>query len=162
MKKLLTCIIGILLINNIFAQQESLPKVYDEKADAMKTIRDAVQQAQRQHKYVCCQVGGNWCPWCLRFAAFVESDSAVHQMMYDHFVYVHVNYSKENQNPEAMRFLGNPGRFGYPVFVIINEKGEPIHIQNSEYLEEGKGYSSKKVVDFLRNWTPEAVMPFKQ
>lgn len=161
MKRIIIFFFSILLINSAFSQEQPLQKIYDEQADAMKTIREAVQQAQQQNKYVCCQVGGNWCPWCLRFAAFVESDSAVHQMMYDHFVYVHVNYSKENKNPEAMRYLGNPARFGFPVFVIINEKGEPIHIQNSAYLEEGKGYNSQKVVDFLRNWTPEAVNTVK-
>lgn len=161
MKRIISSIVCILLITNVFAQQEPLQKIYDEKADAMKALNEAVQQAQQQHKYVFCQVGGNWCPWCLRFAAFVESDSAVHKMMYDNFVYVHVNYSKENKNPEAMRYLGNPARFGFPVFVIIDEQGKPIHIQNSAYLEEGKGYDSKKVVDFMRNWTPEAVNTMK-
>lgn len=60
-----------------------------------------------------------------------------------------------------MKYLGNPARFGFPVFVILNEKGEPIHIQNSAYLEEGKGYSEQKVVEFLNAWTPNAVKTLK-
>lgn len=136
-------------------------KVYNDKADAMKQITTAVEKASAEGKYVLCQVGGNWCPWCLRFAAFAESDTAVHQVIHDNFVYIHVNWSKENKNPEAMKYLGNPARFGFPVFVILDEKGHPIHIQNSAYLEEGKGYSETKVVEFLNAWTPKAVNTLK-
>lgn len=139
----------------------SQEKVYNDKADAMKQITTAVEKASAEGKYVLCQVGGNWCPWCLRFAAFAESDTAVHQVIHDNFVYIHVNWSKENKNPEAMKYLGNPARFGFPVFVILDEKGHPIHIQNSAYLEEGKGYSETKVVEFLNAWTPKAVNTLK-
>lgn len=157
MKKIILLVLMAVLSLPIFAQQ----KIYDDQADAMKQIQTAVQRAQQSGKYVFCQVGGNWCPWCLRFAAFVESDTAVYKAMYDNFVYVHVNWSKENKNPEAMKYLNNPARFGFPVFVILNEKGEPIHIQNSAYLEEGKGYSEQKVVEFLNAWTPQAVNTLK-
>lgn len=132
-------------------------KVYDEKADAVKQINEAVALAQRTDRYVMCQVGGNWCPWCLRFAEFATTDSVVAPLMEKNYVYIHINYSKDNKNLEAMRFLGNPGRFGYPVFVVLNQKGEPIHIQESESLEEGKGYSRKRVEKFLRLWNKESV-----
>lgn len=131
--------------------------LYDEQRDAMAQIKEAVVQAQAEGKYVFCQVGGNWCPWCIRFANFVEQDTAVNRMMQDNYVYIHVNWSKDNKNPEAMRYLGNPARFGFPVFVILNEKGEPLHIQNSAYLEQDKGYSEKAVLEFLQNWTREAI-----
>ena len=61
------------------------------------------------------------------------------------------------QAAALMKRLDNCGRFGYPVFVVLNEKGEPIHIQESESLEEGKGYSRKKVEKFLRLWNKKAV-----
>ena len=56
-----------------------------------------------------------------------------------------------------MKYLGNPARFGFPVFVILNERGEPIHIQNSAYLEKDKGYDPQKVAEFLDAWTRKAV-----
>lgn len=157
MKRLTLIIALALLAFSSYAQE----KIYDEKADAMKQINTAVAQAQQEGKYVLCQVGGNWCPWCLHFAAYAVSDTAVHQVIQDNFVYIHVNWSKDNKNPEAMQRLGNPARFGFPVFVILDEKGNPIHIQNSAYLEEGKGYSEAKVVDFLKAWTPTAVHTLK-
>lgn len=158
MKKAILLAVMTAFLMTAFAQS---PKVYDPAKDAMAQLDSAVAVAAADGRYVLCQVGGNWCPWCLRFAQFAETDTAVHQVIEDHFVYIHLNYSKENKNPEAMRRLRNPGRFGFPVFVILDEKGEPIHIQNSEYLEEGRGYSEKKVVEFLLNWTPEAVRTLK-
>lgn len=52
-----------------------------------------------------------------------------------------------------------PQRFGFPVFVILDSVGKRIHTQNSAYLEEGEGYSKKKVLDFLTNWSPEVLNP---
>ena len=66
--------------------------------------------------------------------------------------------SKDEARDKAMlKRLGNPGRFGYPVFVVLDEKGNVIHIQDSSYLEEGKSYHKDKVLQFFINWTPKAV-----
>jgi len=111
-------------------------------------------------------VGGNWCPWCLRFADFITKDAEINKLIGDNFVYIHVDYSpKEFKNDPArkersekmMKRLGNPGRFGYPVFVVLDEKGKVIHTQDSSFLEEGQGYDKAKVIRFFKNWTPSAV-----
>lgn len=146
-----------MLMGLTYGIQAQAPKVYDEGIDAMEQIQKAVEEARASGRYVMCQVGGNWCPWCLRFAEFAAKDSVIAPLMEENYVYIHVNYSKGNKNLEAMKFLGNPGRFGYPVFVVLNEEGKPIHIQESESLEEGKGYSRKRVEKFLRLWNRKAV-----
>lgn len=158
MKHLISLLVAVAFAMTTMAQA---PKVYDPQRDAMAQIDSAVAAAHQSGRYVLCQVGGNWCPWCLRFAQFADTNQVVHQTISDNFVYIHVNYSKENKNPEAMRRLGNPARFGFPVFVVLDGGGRPIHIQNSAYLEEGKGYSQKLVNDFLLNWTPTAVATLK-
>lgn len=154
-----TLVLAVLLCLNIGVSAQQ--KIYDEKINGMEQVNRAIEKAKSENKYVFCQVGGNWCPWCLRFADFVQKDSAISRVIEKNFVYIHVNYSKANKNPEAMKFLGNPARFGFPVFVIINGEGVPIHIQNSVYLEEGKGYNAKKVLEFFNIWTPEAVNTLK-
>ena len=60
-----------------------------------------------------------------------------------------------------MRLLRNPARFGFPVFVILDNEGNYLHTQNSSYLEEGKGYDVKKVVDFLSKWTKKSLNTLK-
>ena len=60
-------------------------------------------------------------------------------------------------NAEMMKMLGNPARFGYPVFVVLDENGKVIHTQDSALLEEGDSYNKKKVMSFFKLWTPKAV-----
>lgn len=155
MKKIALSLFFVVMVAVSAMAQEK--KYYDESLDAMKQIKAAVVLAQQTDRYVLCQVGGNWCPWCLRFAQFATTDSVIAPLLEKNFVYVHINYSKQNKNLEAMKFLGNPGRFGYPAFVVLDQKGQPIHIQESESLEEGKGYSRKRVERFLQLWTKQAV-----
>lgn len=146
------------------AQQQSQRDVklpYNEQEDAVMQIDMALEEANASQRYVLAQVGGNWCPWCVRFAQFADTNAEVHALIEKNFVFIHVNYSKGNKNLEAMKRLGNPGRFGYPVFVILNRDGEVLHIQNSAYLEEGKGYSEKKVLECFANWTEEAIETIK-
>ncbi len=142
-------------------KHKDLPKIYDEKADAMSQIDQALDEARESGRFVICQVGGNWCPWCLRFAKFITEDEEIANVVKENFVYIHVNTSKANKNEEALRRLGNPGRFGYPVFVILDDEGRVMHIQNSSYLEEGNSYNHKKVLEFFLNWTRKAIEELK-
>lgn len=140
-----------------FAQNE-LKKVYNEDINPLTQIDEAVAKAAGNGKYVVCQVGGNWCIWCLRFADFISKDSDIDGLIKENFEYIHVNYNpRQKSSPELMQRLNNCGRFGYPVFVVLDEKGRVIHIQDSSFLEEGKGYDKDKVLRFFKAWTPSAV-----
>ena len=163
MKKFLTLTLMLALLPFLAGAQEGVKKVYDGTLNQMEQIDKAVKQAKADGKFVVCQVGGNWCPWCLRFADFITKDAEIHKLVSDNFVYIHVDYSpKEFKNDPArkersekmMKRLGNPGRFGYPVFVVLDEKGKVIHTQDSSFLEEGQGYDKEKVLRFFKNWTP--------
>ena len=166
MKRLLALAGLMLLLPFLAGAQEGLKKVYDETLDQNVQIDQALKQARAEGKFVVCQVGGNWCPWCLRFADFITKDADISQLISQNFVYAHVDYSPRSfkDNPEKkqraekmMKRLGNPGRFGYPVFVVLDAKGNILHIQDSSFLEEGQGYNKEKVVRFFKNWTPQAV-----
>jgi len=136
-----------------------LPKVYNEEIDPLAQIDDAVKKAQQTKHHVICQVGGNWCIWCLRFADFIQKDSTIAQTIKENFEYIHVNYPRKGAAENLMKRLHNPGRFGYPVFVVLDEKGEVLHLQDSSFLEQGQGYDAEKVLRFLNGWTPKAVHP---
>ena len=131
----------------------------------MEQIDKAVVKAKSTDKNVICQLGGNWCRWCLMFADYVTKDSEISKFIDDNFVYIHVNYNpreradqaKSQKNAQLLKRLNNPGRFGYPVFVILNPEGKVIHIQDSSFLEQDNSYNKEKVMRFLRNWTPSAV-----
>ena len=166
MKKLIVFALLAAFLPMMAGAQDGLKKVYDEELDQLKQIDQALVAAKAEGKFVICQVGGNWCPWCLKFADFVTKDAEISKMIADNFVFIHVNYNprgfkgdeaKEKRAARMMERLGNPGRFGYPVFVVLDSKGKVIHTQDSSFLEEGKGYSREKVLRFFKNWTPAAV-----
>ena len=141
-------------------EQAALPKVYNEQINPLEQIDQAVAQAQAEGKFVICQVGGNWCPWCLRFADFITNDSTISSIIEQNFVYIHVNYHPRKAtewSAAMMKRLNNPARFNFPVFVVLDEQGNVLHIQDSSFLEEGTGYNKEKVLRFFQNWTPTAV-----
>lgn len=142
-------------------EQQALPKVYDETINPIEQIEMALEDARTTGRKVICQVGGNWCPWCLRFANFITTDPEINEVIEKNYVYIHINTSKENKNKEALERLGNPGRFGYPVLVILDHEGRVMHIQNSSYLEQDKSYDRKKVLEFFLNWTEDAINKIK-
>lgn len=142
----------------VSAQQEK-KKLYNPDADAGLAIATAVQKAKAERKHVFLQIGGNWCMWCLRFNELINSNDTLRNYMQKNYEIVHVNYSKENKNEQVLASLGYPQRFGFPVFVILDNKGNRIHTQNSAYLEEGKGHGPQKVLEFLKNWSPQALDP---
>lgn len=160
MKRILT--IALIAFAAVTAHaQSNMKKVYDETADPMEQIAKAVKDAGKEGKFVICQVGGNWCRWCLMFAEFITSDEDIKTLVDKNFEYIHVNYNPRKPKDAAalkmLERLGNPERFGFPVLVVLDSKGNVIHTQDSSFLEEGNGYNKDKVMRFFSNWTPEAV-----
>ncbi|MCD8742446.1 thioredoxin family protein [Mucilaginibacter roseus] len=157
MKKLLFILLFAVSATIVNAQDTA--KLYNPNADAKQQISLAVKQAAKEHKNVLLQIGGNWCIWCLRFNDLVTKYADLNKYLNENYVTVHLNYSKENMNEEALASLGYPQRFGFPVFLILDGKGIRLHTQNSGYLEEGNGHSKAKVMEFLQGWSPAALDP---
>lgn len=163
MKRIVFILVAVFSMMTVHAQA-ALKKVYDESVNPMEQIDGALAKAKSEGKFVICQVGGNWCPWCLRFADFITKDEEINKFVDDNFEYIHVNYSRKStggdkaqQVAEMMKRLGSPARFGFPVFVVLDETGNVIHIQDSSFLEEGQGYCKEKTLRFFKAWTPKAV-----
>ncbi len=131
--------------------------IYNPNANAAQDLEKAVAEANRQGKHVLVQIGGNWCPWCVKLHQLFTTDSSVAAVIDKSYVVVKINYSKENKNLEILNKLDKPQRFGFPVLVILNGNGQRIHTQDSGLLESGDGYDLKKVTGFLKNWTPDAI-----
>ncbi len=158
MQKIVSLLIIVFFSTSIFAQEA---KLYNPMADADSAIKVCVKKAKAEGKYVILQGGGNWCSWCIEFHRFCLADKKIDSTIKASFVWYELNMSKENENKKIFARYGYPGhRFGYPVFIILDEKGKLIHIQNSEYLEDGKkSYNRDKVQSFLEAWTPKAMDP---
>jgi len=133
---ILTVIICILSLS-LSAQQTV--KIYNPDADAKADVSAAVAKAASEGKHVFLQIGGNWCPWCVKFHKMITEDAKLDSLIRANYVVVKVNYSKENNNHELLASLGYPQRFGFPVFVVLDEKGKVLQTPGSGYLEQDKG-----------------------
>lgn len=129
-------------------------KLYNPKADVEKDVAALLLKAKKERKNILLQIGGNWCIWCYRFNSFVLTDTTLKQIVQNNYVVYHLNYSSENKNLAYLKKLGYPQRFGFPVFVILDEEGRQLHTQDSALLEKGNGYDFDKVMSFLKNWSP--------
>jgi len=149
----------VMIISSISIKAQEAKKLYEPTLDGMKQLNEAISQAKNSGKHVLVQYGGNWCPWCIKFDAFCKADTAISKVISTNYIPVKLNYSPENKNDASNEFLGNPTRFGFPVFIIIDGKGKILHIQDSGLLEEGKGYNQEKVIRFFSSWTVAALVP---
>lgn len=166
MKKIIILVASVFIATASFAQAPAQPApkkeavhIYDPKANAQADIDAAVAKAKKEGKHVFIQAGGNWCIWCIRFHDLVNATPELKDYLDKNYVTVLLNWSPENKNEAVFKKLEYPGRFGFPVFMVLNGDGKLIHTQNSAYLEEGNGHSVKKIMEFLKNWNVAALKP---
>ena len=155
----LSVVLALLYSLPTLGQEREKFALYKPAENAKLALDSAISEAASQGKHVFVQIGGNWCSWCARFHDLATKDKQVDSAIQKNFIVYHLNYSKENKNPEILKQLEYPQRFGFPVFIILDSKGHRLHTQNSSYLEEGKGYSKEKVIAFLNDWAPAAFQP---
>lgn len=142
---------------NIQAQEKV--KIYNPKANVEEELSKAIVIAKKQNKNILLQIGGNWCPWCIKLHNFMKNDQEIDFLLNANYVVLKVNYSKGDKNKKFFEKLEFPQRFGFPVLVILNKNGKRIHTQNSAYLEKDKSYDRKKIIEFLKNWSVKALLP---
>ena len=63
MKRIILAFIALILTIAAKAQT-GLKKVYNVNINPIEQIDQAIIKAKSEGKFVICQVGGNWCPWC--------------------------------------------------------------------------------------------------
>lgn len=157
MKRIILILSTIFLSVFLFAQTEPV-QIYNPEANAREDIANAVKQAKAENKNVLLQIGGNWCPWCVKLHGLEAADHQIDSLLNADYVRVLVNIprEKEKRDYDLMAELDNPQRFGFPVLVVLNREGQRIHTQDSWYLEKDKDYDREKLVHFFMMWNVAA------
>lgn len=153
----------LLILSILFSFSCSFAQIsiYNPEANAGEELIAAIKVAKAENKHVLLQIGGNWCPWCVKLNSFIKEDLQIDSLICADYVILKINYSKEQENEEIMKELDFPQRFGFPVLVVLDKDGNRLHTQNSWFLEDGKSYSRDKIIAFLKNWNIEALNPEK-
>lgn len=133
---------------------QDLPAKFDPARDAAKDVAAATAAAKAQGKRVIVDVGGEWCSWCHLLDRFLDDNADVRTLRDKGYVWVKVNWSKENKNEALLSRW--PKVEGYPHLFVLDGDGKLLHSQETGSLESGKGYDKAKFVDFLRRWSAKA------
>lgn len=135
------------------------PDIYDVHADGTGQIAAALTRASAENKRVLLIFGANWCIWCHRLHATLESDAAVSRALDRGFVTVMVDVNTrkgEKRNADVNERYGNPIQHGIPVLVVLGSDGKQLTTKDSGELEEGDAHSPAKILAFLSAWAPPA------
>ncbi len=121
---------------------------FDPARDSFKDLKAAKAEAKRSGRRILLDVGGNWCPWCMKLHAFWDAQKELKAQRDQGFVFVLVNFSKDSKNE---KFLAQfPKVKGYPHFFVLDSAGKLLQSQDTGVLEEGDGYSADKIAAFLK------------
>ena len=142
---------GVLAVT---ALAQELPAKFDPNRDAAADVATAVALAKKQGKRVLVDVGGEWCPWCHILDRFVAANADVRALTDAGYVWVKVNWSRENKNEALLSRW--PAVKGYPHLFVLDADGKLVHSQDTGPLENGKDYDKAKFVAFLRAWATPA------
>jgi thiol:disulfide interchange protein len=134
------------------ALAQGLPAKFDPARDAAGDVATAVAMAKAQGKRVLVDVGGEWCSWCHILDRFVAANADVQALTNANYVWVKVNWSRENKNEALLARW--PAIKGYPHLFVLDADGKLLHSQDTGVLESGKDYDKAKFIDFLRAWAP--------
>nr|WP_317207248.1 thioredoxin family protein [Chryseobacterium turcicum] len=138
-------------------EKAKMPKPYDAKADAQADINKLIAQAKKEGKNIIIQAGGNWCIWCLRFNQYVQTTPELKKIVDENYLYYHLNYSPDNKNEKVFaKYININEQQFYPFFIILDKNGNKIHVQQSDVLEQDKGYSLEKTKAFFNQWAPKS------
>jgi thioredoxin-related protein len=123
---------------------------YDPKRDAAADIQGAIKEAQRTHKRILLEVGGQWCSWCHTLDKFFETHSELTEFRDKNFVTVKINFSEENENKEVLARYGSIP--SYPYIFVLESDGKLLLAKDTSDLESGKSYDLEKLTAFLKQW----------
>jgi len=101
-------------------------------------------------------VGGEWCAWCHILDRFVATNADVAILRDANYVWVKVNWSKENRNEALLSRW--PAIRGYPHLFVLDANGRLVHSQDTDALEAGRDYDKAKFVDFLRRFSRQSTV----
>jgi thiol:disulfide interchange protein len=131
----------------------TLPFEFDPARDPARDLELALRIARAAGRNVIVEVGGEWCSWCHILDRFFSANADIRRYRDAKFVWLKVNWSKENRNEAFLRHY--PAIKEYPHLFVLDAGGKVLHSQNSEELETTRSYDPVAMRAFLVRWAPK-------
>ena len=122
---------------------------YDENADALENISEAIEKAKLENKYVLLQMGGNWCPDCRTLGEYF-SRPEIKEWLDDRTVLVSVDVGEWDRNLDIVEEYGNPISEGIPALVLLNSENEVLFATLAGELASARSMSKNDLIVWLQ------------
>jgi hypothetical protein len=129
--------------------------IYPADADAHAQIKQAEENAAREHKRVLLVFGANWCFDChVLDLAFLRPDFASAMARYE---VVHVDLGDdEKKNADVVKQFDATLEKGIPTLVVSESDGKIVMSQKNGEFEDARSLTPEALLEFLNKWKPQA------
>jgi len=137
-------------------QPASMKKdLYPANADAHAEIKEAEEEAAKEHKRLLLVFGANWCFDChVLDLAFQRPDLA--PIVAANYEVVHVDLGpEEEKNSDLVRAYEIPLNKGIPALAVAESDGRLVVSQKNGEFEDARGLTPEALADFLNKWKPQ-------
>jgi hypothetical protein len=129
--------------------------IYPDNVDAHKEIKEAEEQAAKDHRRVLLVFGANWCYDChVLDLAFHRSDFAPTMAGYE---VAHIDIGDDGKkNADLAKQFQVPLEKGVPALAVIESDGKLVVSQKNGEFENARAMTPEALLEFLNKWKPEA------
>ncbi len=135
------------------SETRPLPPDFDPARDPAQDLDTALRIARAARRSVLVEVGSDSCVPCRTLDRFFAANPELKQLRDRNYVWLKVNFSKENANEAFLRRF--PPVAGYPHLFVLDANGRLLHSQNTEALEAATDYDPAAMRAFLVKWAPD-------
>ena len=144
-----------LLALSITAPSQALEReIYPAPEQASADIAAALKTAAAEHRRVILDFGGNWCTDCQVLDLYFH-DAANKPLLDAHYVLVHINIGRVDQNLDIAERYEVPLNKGVPALAVLDRHGKLLYSQKTGEFEAMRRMESKTVTQFLARWQPK-------
>lgn len=132
----------------VFATLQPLSATaYDPSRDGKADLLNALQRAKETNKHVLVVIGGEWCPSCKALDRAIAASPQIQTMLAEQYVFLKINYSRENKNEAAMKML--PFFIGYPKLFVLNPDGSVARSPSLWWIQRAGEFDSAALYKIL-------------
>ena len=125
---------------------------YNEAANADAQVAAAFARAQKSHKRVLIDLGGNWCVDCIVLANFVRLPE-MRRFMEAHYEEVLVDVGRFNRNLQVPARFGITERLkGVPALLIVTPEGKLVNGDNIFATADAHSMTPQAIAAYLAKY----------
>lgn len=125
--------------------------IYSTNANAHEDIARAIRTANREHKRILLDFGGNWCGDCQVLDIYMHRPPN-DEILAQHYIVVHIDIGRFDKNLDLTRKYNIPIKLGVPALAILSSRGKLLYSQQHGEFERMSIVDPGSVTEFLHKW----------